>query len=744
MAAQNRALSFTFTTEDQQALAALRRMEKGFKGLDVEVERTRKRGLDFGNTMAGLALGGAAIFSVNEFEEAEAGMRATEAVIRSTGNAAEVSAEQQAKYVDELSRMAGVDDDVVNAGANMLRTFTEIKGENFGLALGASLDYAAFKGQDLATSAEMVGKALNNPLTGMTKLAKAGVVFNDEQKETIKNFMEVGDVASAQKVILDELEKEYGGQAEAAATASGRMKVAFGEAGEAAGEVLAPALELGADVATKAAAAFGSLPAPLRTATVGAVGLAYAGPKMAEGLGTAKTMAVEAASTLKDLALQGREAAKNLIVPKSAVEGLGSADVATTNLSSSLATTVGTTAAAGGALVALGAVTFAWAEKQQKAAAEAARLDAAIQSLRDTAVQTNRSVSEVFRDTLAERISSNSMATEQWEINAAELTRAIEGGSDSFDRYQMAMVDAEVASGGGARSAVELGGFLKQLQKEYLGAADSVTEYRNVEEDLEADRNVTIASIGDQTRSVGDLTDEIMDQVDATRDLNDEMQETIDLTYSSIDARLAAMSANDAVRDAQQALTDARKEGDPLQIERRERDLTEAILRGVQATDEAARSAAELRGETYGAAESTLIQKQRLEELMRQTGFTSDELEYLGAMLDNAATERTVTLNTAEAQANIDKLLASINATIEGIGLLSGIGGDLIAQGVEGVLANLNPDRPNGGGNVRTSNARGPVMQVENLNVGNGVGLRDLQMEMRRAEQRAARKVLAA
>jgi hypothetical protein len=51
---------------------------------------------------------------------------------------------------------------------------------------------------------------------GITALTKAGVVFNDAQKETIKQMVEMGDVAGAQSLILQELQTEFGGSARAA------------------------------------------------------------------------------------------------------------------------------------------------------------------------------------------------------------------------------------------------------------------------------------------------------------------------------------------------------------------------------------------------------------------------------------------------------------------------------------------------------------------------------------------------
>jgi hypothetical protein len=62
-----------------------------------------------------------------------------------------------------------------------------------------------------------VGKALNDPIKGVTALGRAGVQFTAQQKEQIAALVESGDVAGAQTIILQELETQFGGAAEAAA-----------------------------------------------------------------------------------------------------------------------------------------------------------------------------------------------------------------------------------------------------------------------------------------------------------------------------------------------------------------------------------------------------------------------------------------------------------------------------------------------------------------------------------------------
>src|SRR6188768_2803829 len=100
-------------------------------------------------------------------------------------------------------------------------------------------------GTDMKTSAMQVGKALNDPIKGLSRLTKVGVTFTDAQRAQVKAMQESGDMAGAQKVILAELTKEFGGSAEAAGkTLPGQLKILQQEfsnvAGALIGELIPP------------------------------------------------------------------------------------------------------------------------------------------------------------------------------------------------------------------------------------------------------------------------------------------------------------------------------------------------------------------------------------------------------------------------------------------------------------------------------------------------------------------------
>lgn len=175
-----------------------------------------------GGAIAGVAALGATIRQgIMEYTEAAKVGAQTNAVIKSTGGAANVSAADVNKLAESLMKKSGVDDEAIQSGENMLLTFKNIRNEVgkgndiFDEATKLTLDMSVAMGRDMKDSAIMVGKALNDPIAGVTALRRVGVQLSDQQQQQIKDFMAVGDVMSAQKIILGELNEEFGGSAKA-------------------------------------------------------------------------------------------------------------------------------------------------------------------------------------------------------------------------------------------------------------------------------------------------------------------------------------------------------------------------------------------------------------------------------------------------------------------------------------------------------------------------------------------------
>ncbi len=164
------------------------------------------------------------------------------AVLKSTGGAAGLTADQITSHASALQRLTNYTDDQILSGSNLLLTFTNIGSETFPRATEAMLDMSTVFGQDLSASAVQLGKALNDPIAGVTALGRVGVTFTEQQKEQIRVMMEANEIAGAQAVVLAELERQVGGSAQALANPITQLGNAWGDLGEAIVGAAAPAM----------------------------------------------------------------------------------------------------------------------------------------------------------------------------------------------------------------------------------------------------------------------------------------------------------------------------------------------------------------------------------------------------------------------------------------------------------------------------------------------------------------------
>lgn len=187
-------------------------------------------------------------------------MAQTEAVLKSTGGQANVTAEQVVNLANSLRDMTGIDDEAIQASSNLLLTFRDVhnevgKGNDIFnqaqvaiLNMATALNQGAIPSTDQLQSATIqLGKALNDPIQGLTALRRVGVSFTEAQVEQIKAMQEAGNLMGAQKLILGELTKEFGGAAKAAgSTFAGQLSILrsqFEDVLESVGKGLLPILK---------------------------------------------------------------------------------------------------------------------------------------------------------------------------------------------------------------------------------------------------------------------------------------------------------------------------------------------------------------------------------------------------------------------------------------------------------------------------------------------------------------------
>jgi hypothetical protein len=172
--------------------------------------------------LAKQAIGSLIDFGRTALQELDGGLKAdaqVKAAIESTKGAAGRSFEELKNQAEELAKVTLFGDDATKGAQALLLTFKNIKTEVFDQAIPLAQDLSTAFGQDLNASAIQLGKALDDPIRGVTSLRKVGVSFTEEQQNMIKSLVETGKTAEAQTLILAELESQVGGSAKAAAEA---------------------------------------------------------------------------------------------------------------------------------------------------------------------------------------------------------------------------------------------------------------------------------------------------------------------------------------------------------------------------------------------------------------------------------------------------------------------------------------------------------------------------------------------
>lgn len=221
------------------------------------INAAQKKFNDFGDKMQSvgskLTLGltaplvGFAAKAASEFRETQKALGQVEAALRSTGGAVGYTTAQLDTMAKQLQNTSIFSDDEILSGVtSQLLTFTNVTGKAFEGAQQAAIDLSSRLGQDLQSSAIQLGKALNDPVKGLTALGRVGVQFTDQQKAMIQSMVAAGDIAGAQGVILKELNTEFGGSAQAAVDAGGgviQLRNAFNDMAETVGGLLAPYIQ---------------------------------------------------------------------------------------------------------------------------------------------------------------------------------------------------------------------------------------------------------------------------------------------------------------------------------------------------------------------------------------------------------------------------------------------------------------------------------------------------------------------
>jgi len=166
--------------------------------------------------MAGFALTiGAVTYSAYKalaaFQEFETQGIVIENLLRSTGGSSGKTAKDIEDLAQSIASATLASTQGVRKAAGVLLTFRTVAGDAFDRALRAAQDLAATGIGSIETNALQLGKALEDPIQGLSALKRSGVSFSESQKLVITRMLQTGRVAEAQSKILDGVESQVGG-----------------------------------------------------------------------------------------------------------------------------------------------------------------------------------------------------------------------------------------------------------------------------------------------------------------------------------------------------------------------------------------------------------------------------------------------------------------------------------------------------------------------------------------------------
>ena len=231
---------------------------KGLKSANAAFANLQGSVRSLGSNFAalGVALAGAGALiakNVEALARIETINAQTAQTISSMGNAANISAQEVEALAGRLESLTAIEAESIQEGANLLLTFGNIKNELgegndiFSQTTEIMVDMGVALRKGPVETATMLGKALNDPIVGITALRKVGVSFTEQQIDQVKALQNSGQLMSAQKLILEELQKQYGGSGAAfAETFTGQLELMgheLGTIGEEATMAVMPALQ---------------------------------------------------------------------------------------------------------------------------------------------------------------------------------------------------------------------------------------------------------------------------------------------------------------------------------------------------------------------------------------------------------------------------------------------------------------------------------------------------------------------
>jgi len=467
-------------------------------------------------------------------------------------NASWTNTDAVVAYAEQIEKMSGIEMESVQSGQNLLLTYGNIRNELgsgndiFNQATSLMTDLSVATGKDMPAAATLLGKALNNPIAGLSALQKVGVAFTDQQKEQIKTLVESGNVMGAQKIILAELTKEFGGSAKAfGETTAGQVAKLTNTFGDLSEELLADVLPAINDVVEFLADAAHWLQDN--------AGLVQTLAVVLGGL-VATYLAVHAAIKLVNAATLAFHAVASLVQGSTAGLGAGFANLSRGAKVASLsmgaigliATLIGT------ALSIFGGQSAAASAKQEALAAASKDVAKVLQ-------EQNNALNEKTRAAAAAALEEGDLleVTERLGLSTSDLTDAYLGDNDARTRLNQAIqghIDALNKEGqarldaGDVEGAARLDPELNAYKNLKTNIDNAIGGRQGESEAIDRQREATEESTGATDNS----TEALQRNIDAINELIDAQREAAGVVLSERDAQREFVESIAAADEARQ------------------------------------------------------------------------------------------------------------------------------------------------------------------------------------------------
>lgn len=216
--------------QKEQAAAARSAAEQTSRiaSLREALKNTEKRVLGYAAAYVSLKAAMSAVRGVTDFvvsgfksvfngaSESEQVLAQLNAALASTEGAIGITADELQRMGLEMRKTSMLSTEQITEMQVALLTYTDIAKEEFPRALQVAIDQQQRLGISITQSAELVGKALQDPSKAMVALGRQGFKLEEGQKTLLKQMEDTGRTAEAQAIIMDMLAESYGGSAAAA------------------------------------------------------------------------------------------------------------------------------------------------------------------------------------------------------------------------------------------------------------------------------------------------------------------------------------------------------------------------------------------------------------------------------------------------------------------------------------------------------------------------------------------------